>query len=82
MASTLIKKGSHGILRTERSIISNVIWTLIPKGKSMLKLGIVDWTFIDKNNIWVPFRQSERRAKTFWNILRNSGWKGACRSFG
>jgi len=73
--NTLMKKGSHGLLRTERPVMSSVIWTSIATGKSMAKHGIADWTFIDKNNVRVPYRQSERRVKAFWNILGNSGWK-------
>jgi len=73
--NTLMKKGSHGLLRTERPVMSSVIWTSIATGKSMTKHGIADWIFIDKNNVRVPYRQSERRVKAFWNILGNSGWK-------
>lgn len=41
----------------------------------MIKHGIIDWTFINKNNIQIPYRQSERRVKAFWNILGELGWK-------
>lgn len=68
-------KGSFGTLETVRPVKSSVIWTSIATGKSMVKHGVVDWTYINKNNIEVPFRQSERRAKAFWNILGELGWK-------
>jgi predicted AlkP superfamily phosphohydrolase/phosphomutase len=68
-------KGSFGTLETTRPVKSSVIWTSIATGKSMVKHGVVDWTYINKNNIEVPFRQSERRAKAFWNILGDLGWK-------
>jgi predicted AlkP superfamily phosphohydrolase/phosphomutase len=68
-------KGGYGTLETVRPVKSSVIWTSIATGKSMVKHGVVDWTYINKNNIEVPFRQSERRAKAFWNILGDLGWK-------
>jgi predicted AlkP superfamily phosphohydrolase/phosphomutase len=71
----LIRKGSHGVLKTIRPVKSSVIWTSIATGKSMIKHGIVDWTFINKNNIQIPYRRSERRVKAFWNILGELGWK-------
>lgn len=71
----LKNKGGYGTLETERPVKSSVIWTSIATGKSMVKHGVVDWTYINKNNIEVPFRQSERRAKAFWNILGDLGWK-------
>jgi len=71
----LMDKGSYGVLTTIKPTISNVLWTSIATGKSMIKHGVVDWTYINKHNIEVPYRQSERRAKTFWNILSETGWK-------
>jgi len=71
----LMDKGSYGTLTTIKPTISSVVWTSIATGKTMVKHGIVDWTYINKNNIKVPYRRSERRAKTFWNILSETGWK-------
>ncbi len=68
-------KGGYGTLETTRPVKSSVIWTSIATGKSMVKHGVVDWTYINNNNIEVPYRQSERRAKAFWNILGDLGWK-------
>ena len=70
----MVKKGGHGILKTVRPVKSSVIWTSIATGKSMIKHGVVDWSYINNNNIEVPFRQSERRAKAFWNIFGEMGW--------
>jgi len=71
----LMNKGSYGVLTTIKPTISSVIWTSIATGKSMIKHGIVDWTYVNKHNIKVPYRQSERRAKSFWNILGELGWR-------
>jgi predicted AlkP superfamily phosphohydrolase/phosphomutase len=68
-------KGGYGTLETIRPVKSSVIWTSIATGKSMVKHGVVDWTYINKNNIEVPYRQSERRVKAIWNIIGELGWK-------
>lgn len=68
-------KGGYGILETIRPVKSSVIWTSIATGKSMVKHGVVDWTYLNKNNIEVPYRQSERRVKAVWNIIGDLGWK-------
>lgn len=68
-------RGGYGTLETIRPVKSSVIWTSIATGKSMVKHGVVDWTYINKNNIEVPYRQSERRVKAVWNIIGELGWK-------
>jgi len=70
----MMKEGSYGTLKTIKPTKSAVIWTSIATGKSMLKHGVVDWYYLKKNNIRVPFRQSERRAKAFWNIFGDLGY--------
>ncbi len=69
----MMDEGSYGSLQTVRPTKSSVIWTSIATGKSMLKHGIVDWAFVKENGIQVPYSQSERRAKAFWNILSDRG---------
>jgi predicted AlkP superfamily phosphohydrolase/phosphomutase len=66
---SLMAAGSYGTLETIAPTKSSVIWTSVATGKTMVKHGIVDWTYVDKHDIEVPYRQSERRAKAFWNIL-------------
>ena len=61
--------GSYGTLETIAPTKSSVIWTSIATGKTMIKHGVVDWTYVDKHKLIIPYRQSERRAKAFWNIL-------------
>jgi len=69
----MMDEGSSGTLQTIKPTKSSVIWTSIATGKSMLKHGIVDWTFVKDNGIPVPYSQGERRAKAFWNILSDRG---------
>jgi predicted AlkP superfamily phosphohydrolase/phosphomutase len=70
---SLMDEGSSGLLQTIAPTKSSIIWTSIATGNSMAKHGIVDWTYVQKNNVVVPYRQSERRAKAFWNILSDRG---------
>jgi predicted AlkP superfamily phosphohydrolase/phosphomutase len=65
----MMHDGAYGTLQTVAPTKSSIIWTCIATGKTMAKHGIVDWTFVKKNNIQLPYSQSERRAKAFWNIL-------------
>jgi len=71
----LMETGSYGVFKTARPVKSSVVWTSIATGKTMVKHGVLDWSYLDRNNIEVPYRQSERRAKAFWNILGDMGWK-------
>ncbi len=61
--------GSWGYLRTFKPTKSPVIWTSIATGKSMVKHGILDFTYIEENQIQVPYSNSERRVPSIWEIL-------------
>ena len=65
----LREEGSYGLLRTFKPTKSPVIWTSIATGQGMLKHGVIDWTYVKSNGLQVPYGQSERRVKAFWNIL-------------
>jgi predicted AlkP superfamily phosphohydrolase/phosphomutase len=62
-------------LQTFKPTKSSVIWTSIATGTKMEKHGILDFTFLNKNNIEVPFSNSERREPTIWQILNDWGKK-------
>jgi predicted AlkP superfamily phosphohydrolase/phosphomutase len=70
---SMMERGASGTLQTVRPTKSSIIWTCIATGKTMAKHGIVDWTYVKNNNIQLPYNQSERRAKAFWNILSDRG---------
>jgi predicted AlkP superfamily phosphohydrolase/phosphomutase len=70
---SLADGGSRGMLTTIRPTESVVIWTSIATGKSSLKHGILNFTYVNKNKIAVPFRQSERQVRAFWDILSEKG---------
>lgn len=71
----LVREGSWGVLQTDRPAKSLVIWTSIASGMTMKKHGILDYRYVTENNIEIPYSAGERRAKTFWNILREEGMK-------
>jgi len=56
-------------LETFKPTKSSVVWTTIATGKKMEKHGILDFTFLNKNNIEVPFSNAERREPAIWQIL-------------
>ena len=56
-------------LRTFEPTLSAVIWTSIATGKNMLKHGIVDWTFVNQQNIQVPYSNSRKRTPSIWEIM-------------
>jgi hypothetical protein len=52
---------------------SSVVWTSIATGKSMLKHGILDFTFMKDNNIKVPYSNAEKRVPSLWQMLDRFG---------
>ena len=70
---SLIETGCAGVLRTVKPTISPVIWTSIATGKSMLKHGVLDWRYVNKNNIEIPYSVDDIRVKFVWEILSDYG---------
>jgi len=65
----LKRNAAWGPLQTFKPTKSPVIWTSIATGKSMTKHGILDFVFMEKNNLQVPYSNSERREPSIWQIL-------------
>ena len=65
----LKQDAAWGRLATFKPTKSPVIWTSIATGKSMTKHGILDFVFMEKNDIQVPYSNSERREPAIWQIL-------------
>jgi predicted AlkP superfamily phosphohydrolase/phosphomutase len=65
----LKSESAWAYLKTFKPTKSSVVWTSIATGKSMQKHGILDFTFLDKNNIQVPYSNMERREPAIWQIL-------------
>ena len=60
-----------GDFKTIKPTKSNVVWTSIATGKTMIKHGIMDFSYLKKNGIKVPFRKSQRREPALWQILNS-----------
>jgi predicted AlkP superfamily phosphohydrolase/phosphomutase len=69
----LKENGAWSRLRTFEPTLSAVVWTSIATGKSMLKHGIVDWVFVNKQNIKVPYSSSEKRTPSIWEMMDEKG---------
>jgi len=69
----LCEQGAWGRLQSIQPSISAVIWTSIATGTTMIKHGIVSWTYIREKGISVPYNQSEVRQPPVWEILDQ--WK-------
>lgn len=69
----LMRTGSYGRLRSFRPAKSAVLWTTVATGKTMLKHGIVDWTYVNGHGVSVPFEDEGRRARTYWEVLGERG---------
>src|SRR3989442_8085588 len=71
----LIDEGAYGPLRSDRPTKSAIIWNSIATGKTMLKHGIIDWTYANQAGLVVPYQDRKRRVKTYWEILDERGFK-------
>lgn len=69
----LKKNSAWSRLRTFEPTLSAVIWTSIATGKSMLKHGIVDWLFVNKQKIQVPYSSSQKRTPSIWEMMDECG---------
>jgi len=69
----LREQGAWGSLQSIKPSISSVIWTSIATGTTMIKHGIVNWTYVRDKGISVPYNQSEVRQPPVWEILDQ--WK-------
>ncbi len=69
----LMEMGAYGPLGSFEPNKSAILWTSIATGKSMLKHGIVDWTYVNQQGLSVPYEDRGRRVKTYWEILSERG---------
>jgi predicted AlkP superfamily phosphohydrolase/phosphomutase len=69
----LKENGAWARLQTFEPTLSAVVWTSIATGKGMLKHGIIDWTFVNKQNIKVPFSSSQKKVPSIWEIMDEMG---------
>jgi predicted AlkP superfamily phosphohydrolase/phosphomutase len=70
----VMERGAYGPLGSFEPNKSGILWTSVATGKSMLKHGIVDWTYINQQGLSVPYEDRGRRVKTYWEILSERGF--------
>ncbi len=61
--------------KTFKPTKSNVVWTSIVTGKTMMKHGIMDFTFLKKNGVRFTYNKSHRKEPAIWQILDSFGMK-------
>jgi hypothetical protein len=71
----IAEEGAYGPLRSDRPTKSAILWNSIATGKTMVKHGIVDWTYVNQAGLEVPYQDRKRRVKTYWEILAEKGFK-------
>jgi predicted AlkP superfamily phosphohydrolase/phosphomutase len=69
----LMALGAYGPLRSAHPTKSAILWTSIATGKTMLKHGVIDWTYVNQAGLAVPYSDRKRRVKTYWEILSERG---------
>jgi len=69
----LKKESAWADFQTVKPTKSSVVWTSIATGKSMDKHGILDFAYLKKNNLQVPFSNSEKRVPSLWQMLDRFG---------
>jgi hypothetical protein len=77
----LKRESAWARLRTFEPTLSAVVWTSIATGKSMLKHGIVDWLYVNKQKMQVPYSSSEKRVPSIWEMMDEKGRKSVVLSW-
>ena len=72
LLAKLKREAAWAPLTTFKPTKSPVIWTSIATGKSMEKHGILDFVYMEQNDIQVPYSNSERREPSIWQILNHA----------
>ncbi len=65
----LKEEAAWASFQTDKPTKSSVVWTSIATGKTMLKHGILDFTFLKRNKIEVPYSNVEKREPSLWQML-------------
>jgi len=71
----LKEEGAWADFKTDKPTKSSVVWTCIATGKTMVKHGILDFVFMEENNIQVPYSNAEKREPSLWQMLDRFGMR-------
>lgn len=73
---SLMDKGVMGNISTLQPPLSPMLWTSIATGKRAYDHGVLGFAEYNAEKQRVePIRATKRKAKTFWNILNEAGYK-------
>jgi predicted AlkP superfamily phosphohydrolase/phosphomutase len=73
----LMRRGSFGILTTQKPAKSPVVWTTVVTGKHPPKHGVLDFTRVEPDGTRVLYSSRDRTTKALWNILSDFGQRSA-----
>ncbi len=71
--AALKTEGASGVLRSEKPLISPVLWTTIATGKSPDQHGVTWFMTEGANGEKIPVSSNQRQARSFWNIASEAG---------
>ena len=71
----LKEESAWAYFKTDKPTKSPVVWTSIATGKTMAKHGILDFFYLKKNKIPVPFSNSVKREPSLWQMLDSFGMR-------
>jgi predicted AlkP superfamily phosphohydrolase/phosphomutase/Tfp pilus assembly protein PilF len=70
--------GASGTLKSQKPILSPLIWTTLATGRPPDEHGILDFFYFDADtNTVLPASSRQRRVKAFWNIFSDFGRSSA-----
>jgi tetratricopeptide (TPR) repeat protein len=70
----LRREGAWGVLRSEKPLLSPIVWTTIATGRHPLDHGIMGFLTM-RDGKTEPVRSDERRVPAFWNLAGRFGFK-------
>lgn len=70
----LRRGGAWGVLRSEKPLLSPIVWTSIATGRHPLDHGIVGFLTVREGKT-EPVRSDERRVPAFWNLAGRMGFR-------
>jgi len=71
--AALRQGGASGTLRSEKPLISPVIWTTIATGKAPDKHGVTWFMTDNADGTKTPVSSNQRQVRSFWNIASEAG---------
>lgn len=71
--AALRQGGASGVLRSEKPLISPIIWTTIATGKAPDEHGVTWFMTDNADGTKTPVSSNQRQVRSFWNIASEAG---------